>query len=228
MAVLCLILGESGTGKSYSMKNMNPATTSIVNVQRKPLPFRSSFTRMKGTDKYSEILSSLQQSASSSIVIDDAQYLMGNEYMRSATTKFAKDETFEFYKKIGYNYWNLINTAGFLADDKIVYFLSHLDRDSLGNEKAKTIGKMLDEKICLEGMFTIVLKTVVQENHFYFATVNSGTDTVKAPTDMFASPLIPNDLKFVDDSIRAYYGIAIQNIAPATAGKEKQRAKSLV
>lgn len=223
MAVCVMIGGESGTGKSSSIRTMDPNQTSIINVQGKPLPFRTRFSRMKITDNYNEVTAAIQKSASPSIVIDDAQYLLANDFMRKA-----KVTGYEKYTDLALSYFNLIKAAIALPNDRIVYFMSHIDRDTQGNEKIKTIGKLLDEKICVEGMFTIVLKTVVQDRHFYFATVNSGQDTVKAPFDMFASPLIPNDLKFVDDSIRAYYGIEIQNIAPATAGKEKQRAKSLV
>ena len=98
-----------------------------------------------------------------------------------------------------------------LPPDKIVYFLAHVERDANGNEKMKTIGKLLDEKITIEGLFTIVLKTVVQDRHYQFATQTNGQDTVKTPMGMFGDLLIENDLKMVDSTIREYYGISESN-----------------
>ena len=105
------------------------------------------------------------------------------------------------------NYYTLVKTAAALPDDKIVYFMGHSDIDNNGNEKFKTIGKLLDEKITLEGMFTIVLKTVVTDGKYQFSTRNSGQDTVKTPMGMFSEPLIENDLAAVDKAIREYYEI---------------------
>jgi len=223
MAICVMIEGESGTGKSFSLRNMNPATTSIINVNKKPLPFRQKFTAMKGTDNYDEITALLRRAVAKSIVMDDTQFLMANEFMRRG-----KEKGYDRFTDIATNFWNLVNVSTSLPDDRIVYFLHHVERDAEGHEKAKTIGKLLDEKITLEGMFTIVLKTVVMDGNFYFATVNSGHDTVKAPFEMFADPLIPNDLRFVDDSIRSFYGIEIQPTAPTPVQKEKQYATSLV
>jgi hypothetical protein len=223
MAVAVMIGGESGTGKSSSIRTMNPNLTSIINVQGKPLPFRTAFPRTKNTDSYADITAAIQQSSSPSIVIDDAQYLLANDFMRKA-----KVAGYEKYTDLALSYFNLIKAAIALPADRVVSFMSHIDRDSQGNEKIKTIGKLLDEKICVEGMFTIVLKTVVQDGRFYFATVNNGMDTVKTPFDMFSSPLIPNDLKFVDDSIRSYYGIEINTAPVQQAGNERAREKSLV
>ncbi|MFA5753403.1 MAG: hypothetical protein WC910_10070 [Bacteroidales bacterium] len=223
MGICVMIEGESGTGKSFAIRNMDPATTSIINVNKKPFPFRQKFTAVKGTDNYNEIGALLSRAVAKSIIIDDTQYLLANEFMRRG-----KEKGFDKFTDIATNFWSLINLATSLPDDKISYFLHHIERDSEGHEKAKTIGRLLDEKITLEGMFTIVLKTVVLDGNFYFATVNNGHDTVKAPFEMFADQLIPNDLKFVDDSIRDFYGIQIQPTAPAGQKKEKQYATSLV
>lgn len=110
------------------------------------------------------------------------------------------------------NFYTLVKSAakppeGNKPDDRIVYFLGHSDMDANGNEKFKTIGKMLDEKVTLEGMFTIVLKTVVTDGKYQFSTRNSGQDTVKTPLGMFNDVLIDNDLAMVDKTIREYYGI---------------------
>lgn len=218
MAIAVMVLGESGTGKSFSIRNMDPATTSIINVNRKILPFRTKF-RMKGTDDYNEITGLLKSSQAKSIIIDDSQYLLANEFMRRG-----KEVGFNKFTDIATNFWSLVNTITDLPNDKIVYFLHHLERDAEGHEKCKTIGKLLDEKITVEGLFTIVLKTVVMDRNFYFATVNSGHDTVKTPYEMFAEPLIPNDLRLVDDGIRAFYGLE----AGTKKKEEQQYAESVV
>ena len=97
-----------------------------------------------------------------------------------------------------------------LPDDVVVYFFGHSERDGDGGEKFKTIGKLLDEKVCVEGYFTIVLKTVVQDGRYLFSTRNDGMDTVKTPLGMFNDALIENDLAAVDKTIREYYNIPVQ------------------
>lgn len=206
MAILVLILGESGTGKTTSLRNFKPGECSIVNVSKKPLPFRSSLKSLK-SDNYNQITEVLQNARAKSIVIDDAQYLMAFEFMRRS-----KEKGFDKFTEIGNNFYNLTQTAVNLPGERIVYFLSHIETTDKGVEKCKTIGKLLDEKITVEGLFSIVLKTVVitgssKKREFCFATVNNGSDTVKSPIGMFEQPLIPNDLKEVDRIIREYYNL---------------------
>ena len=114
---------------------------------------------------------------------------------------------YQKFTDMALNYYTLVKAAAALPSDKIVYFMGHSDTDANGNEKFKTIGKMLDEKVTLEGMFTIVLKTVVTDGKYQFSTRNSGQDTVKTPLGMFNDVLIDNDLAMVDKTIREYYGI---------------------
>lgn len=199
MGIKVLILGESGTGKSASMRNFTKDELFLVNVANKPLPFRGKFDTIH-TDNYREIRKAIQATSKKVIVIDDSQYLMANEFMRRSGEK-----GFDKYTEIGYHYWELAQSIDQLSDDTITYVFGHIDRDQSGNEKVKTIGKLLDEKITVEGMYTIVLKTVIQDGKYYFQTQNSGHDTVKSPMGMFSSTLIPNDLKMVDDAIREYY-----------------------
>ena len=211
MAVIVLVVGESGTGKSTSLRNFKKGEASVVNVSKKPLPFKNDLAMLK-SDNYKEIETILKRANSKSIIIDDAQYLMAFEYMHRA-----KEKGFEKFTDIGSNFFNLTQTALSLPDDKIVYFLSHIERTKDGSEKCKTIGNMLDEKITLEGLFTIVLKTVVtldgsNQRQFCFATINNGSDTVKTPMGMFENALIPNDLKAVDTVIREYYGLPKNDI----------------
>ena len=193
MAVIVAVMGESGTGKTTSLRNFKQGEASVVNVSKKPLPFRNTLSVLK-TDNYQDIQTILTRAQAKSIIIDDAQYLMAFEYMHRA-----KETGYEKFTDIGANFFNLTQTAVALPDDKIIYFLFHVERTKDGNEKCKTIGQLLDEKITLEGLFTIVLKTVVilsasTQHQFYFATVNNGRDTVKAPMGMFEDTLIPNEL----------------------------------
>lgn len=201
MAIIVMVYGQSGTGKSTSLRNFKPEDVCIVNVSGKPLPFKNKHKTFN-TDDYISIEAAIQKAPAKSIVIDDATYLMTGEYMR-----MAKVTGYQKFTELALNYYTLVKTAAALPDDKIVYFMGHSDIDSNGNEKFKTIGKLLDEKITLEGMFTIVLKTVVTDGKYQFSTRNSGQDTVKTPMGMFSEPLIENDLAAVDKAIREYYEI---------------------
>lgn len=202
MGIPVMILGESGSGKSSSMRNFTPNEIGIINVGKKPLPFRSQIKPFN-SDDYSKIVGVMQKAKAKSIVIDDCQYLMANEFMRNA-----KVTGFQKFTDIALNFWSLVQIViDQLPDDVIVYFLGHIERDANGNEKFKTIGKMLDEKITIEGLFTIVLKTVVSDGKYQFSTQTNGMDTVKSPLGMFTEPLIENDLKMVDETIRDYYNI---------------------
>ena len=201
MAIIVMVYGQSGTGKSTSLRNFKPEDVCIVNVSGKPLPCKNKHKTFN-TDDYMSIEAAIQKAPAKSIVIDDATYLMTGEYMRAA-----KVTGYQKFTDLALNYYTLVKTAAALPDDKIVYFMGHSDIDNNGNEKFKTIGKLLDEKITLEGMFTIVLKTVVTDGKYQFSTRNSGQDTVKTPMGMFSEPLIENDLAAVDKAIREYYEI---------------------
>ena len=199
MAIIVMVYGQSGTGKSTSLRNFKPEDVCIVNVSGKPLPFRNKHKTFN-TDDYVSVMAAIQKAPAKSIVIDDATYLMTDEYMRTA-----KVSGYQKFMDLAWNFFTLVKTASALPDDKIVYFMGHSEMDNNGNEKFKTIGKMLDEKITLEGMFTIVLKTVVADGRYMFSTRNNGQDTVKTPMGLFEEPLIENDLAAVDKAIRDYY-----------------------
>jgi len=202
MGIPVMVLGESGTGKSTSLRNFTPDEIGIINVCGKPLPFRNQMNDLK-TDNYLKIEKALKASEKKAAVIDDCQYLLANEYMRQA-----KVTGYQKFTDIAQNFWTLVQVViRELPEDMIVYFLGHVERDANGNEKFKTIGKMLDEKITVEGMFTIVLKTSVQDGRYLFSTRNSGSDTVKTPMGMFDEAYIDNDLKMVDTAIREYYNL---------------------
>lgn len=201
MAIIVMIYGQSGTGKSTSLRNFKPEDVCIVNVSGKPLPFRNKHKTFN-TDDYMAIDTAIKKAPAKSIVIDDATYLMVNAFMRNA-----KVTGYQKYTDMAYDFDALINAASRLPDDRIVYFIGHSTMDDTGREHFKTIGKMLDNYVTLEGKFTIVLKTVVQDGKYFFATRNNGQDTVKTPLGMFEEELIENDLAAVDAAIRDYYGI---------------------
>lgn len=201
MGIGCLILGHSGSGKSASMRNCTPDRFGVINVQGKPLPFKSNLKTMN-SDNYNDIINALNMASLPSFVIDDSQYLMSHEYMyRALETGYQK------YSEIGTHFFQLLEAIRMLPNNKIVYLMHHIDRSDDGFEKAKTVGKMVDNYICVEGCFSIVLKAVVNNQGHFFKTRTSGQDAVKAPIGMFQAEEIDNDLLLVDDIIRDYYGI---------------------
>lgn len=202
MAVLVMVIGQSGSGKSTSLRNFKDSEAFVVNVSGKPMPFKNNGVKVWRSTNYQNITKAIGEAPNKSIVIDDSTYLMTTEFMRTAQTK-----GYDKYTEMACNFYNLLQAAAALPEDKIVYFLGHVDLDANGNERFKTIGKMLDEKVTLEGWFTIVLKTVVQDGKYQFSTQTNGHDTVKSPMGMFDSQFIDNDLKAVDSAIRNFYNI---------------------
>lgn len=208
MGVVALVIGESGTGKSTSIRNMNPDTTFIFQVIKKPLPFKGGkFSKENGnifiTDNYDSLINGLKkldkQSKYTDVIIDDSQYIMANEFMRRA-----KEKGFEKFTEIGEHYWKLLECCN-ECENLNIFILSHSEETDHGKTKIKTIGKLLDDKITIEGMFTIVLRTCVEGGNYFFRTKNSGNDTVKSPFGMFEEELIENDLQLVKNKITAYY-----------------------
>ena len=201
MGIPILILGHSGSGKSTSLRNFRSGEITHINVMGKPLPFKGRFRETVNSDKYDVIGDALGNMKTKVAVIDDAQYLMANEFMRRAM-----ERGYDKFTEIANNFWTLVNyVITELPFDVTVYFLMHIDRDDSGNEKVKTIGKLLDEKITVEGMFTVVLKSVVKDGEYSFTTQSNGHDTVKSPLGMFPTYQIDNDLKAVDTIIREFW-----------------------
>lgn len=198
-----LILGESGTGKSTSLRNFDKDEVCLIKIVSKPLPFRGGFTETFKTDRVTEIRSIMKKTDKKVIVIDDGQYVMGNEFFRRVSEK-----GWDKYSDIGGNFFNLLDIVEELPEDVIVYYLLHTEKDSDGNIKVKTIGKMLDEKLNIPGLATIVLMTNVLDGKYTFQTQNSGKDVCKSPMGMFNNFLIDNDLKMVDGIIREFYGLS--------------------
>lgn len=215
MATTILIIGESGTGKSTSIRTLDPKETYIINVLDKPLPFKGwkkNYQKTNGdpgnlfaSDNYTHIIKCLKHISEKlihvkSIIIDDFQYVMGNEFMRRAS-----ENGWGKFTEIAQHAWEIIMEAQSLRSDLNVFFLSHSETDAFGKTKCKTIGKMLDEKICLEGMFTIVLSSIIIDEHHWFQTKNDGLIMGKSPMDMFEDKLIPNDLQLVKYTIDDYF-----------------------
>ena len=201
MGIPVLILGYSGSGKTRSIKHMDPATTGVLLVEKPRLPFRETFKTVKNAG-YPQIMAALKSPTMKSYVIDDSQYLLVNEFFDKVNVK-----GYEKFTEIALNFRNLIHWVNVgTPDDVIVYFLHHIQTDDItGRIKAKTIGKMLDEKLTVEGCFDIVLKTEPNQDGWWFRTHSTGNDPVKTPEDMFDDDLIPNDLAYVDKTIRTYY-----------------------
>lgn len=215
MGTATLILGESGTGKSTSLRNIDPADAILIKAVGKPLPFRSkdwtpwdAKTKTGSvvvSDEWNHILTIIKKAPAYGkkiIIVDDFQYVMSNEFMRRS-----EEKSFDKFTEIGRHAWEVIKAAQDAPDDLRVYFLAHTEETAMGRTKMKTIGKMLDEKITVEGMFTIVLRTLTRDDKFFFTTKNNGSDTVKSPMGMFETNEIDNDLAHVDATICEYYGI---------------------
>ena len=216
MALPVLIMGRSGSGKTYSIKTFTADEVGVISVEKGRLPFKSDIIVIRipkyGAEdnkpesyatanraKYAWLMQAIARAKRKSIVIDDSQYLLVNElFDRSAEKGYDK------FVQMAANFRNLIHFINELEqDDKIVYFLHHTETDADGREKCKTIGKMLDEKLTVEGCFDIVLYC---QDHKFF-TQSNGQSTAKSPEGMFELE-IPNDLKAVDTAIREYYGMA--------------------
>lgn len=201
MGIPVLILGESGTGKSASLRNFEPEEIVIYNIASKPLPFRKKMPNVANNATYELIKKSLAKKTVKSYAIDDSQYLMAFEFFDKAKIK-----GYDKFTELALNFKELVHyIIKNTPNDCIVYFLHHSETGENGNIKAKTIGKMLDEKLTVEGLFSIVLRTKVVSGNYTFITQNSGNDTCKTPMEMFETTEIDNDLKLVDKTIREYY-----------------------
>lgn len=204
MGIAVMVMGASGSGKSASLRNFKPNEVGIFNVAGKPLPFKN-----VGKDKlplannvrYEGIKNTLKNAKLKAYVIDDSQYLMAFE-----SFDHAKETGYGKFTNMALNFKNLITTAiTETPDDVIVYFLHHTELADDGRIKAKTLGKMLDNQLTVEGLFSIVLLCQVEGSDHYFLTNSDGSNSAKSPMGMF-EPRIDNDLKFVDRTIREYYG----------------------
>lgn len=214
MAIPVLIIGRSGAGKTYSLKNFGADEVGVISVEKGRLPFRSDIKVLRvpedptngeakdagviNSAKYAWIMSVIKKAKAKSLVIDDSQYLLVNELFDRSYEK-----NYDKFTDMAKRFRDLVHAINNCEEeDKIVYFLHHSEQDTDGREKAKTVGKMLDEKLVVEGMFDIVIYC---EDHKFFTQAEKQS-RAKTPEDMFDLE-IPNDLKLVDTKIREYYGI---------------------
>lgn len=201
MGIPVLVLGESGSGKSTSLRNFEPDEVGIFNVASKPLPFKKQLKKVDGAS-YGTILKGLSEPKLKTYVIDDSQYLMAFEmFDRAKETGYGK------FTDVALNFRNLLQfIITKIPADIIVYFLHHVEQTETGKIKAKTSGKMLDNQLTVEGLFSIVLLCQADGQTHKFITQSDGYTTAKSPMDMFALE-IDNDLKMVDKTIREYWGL---------------------
>lgn len=211
MAEIVLIYGKSGSGKSRSLKNFAEDEILLVNVERKRLPFKKQFKYVLNTDNYGKIMEQLAKMPLKTAVIDDAGYLLSNNFMKGHSQGRKGREVYDLYNDLADSFWGLFKfIKNKLQQDVIVYILMHEDSDESGNMKLKTIGKLLDDKVCLEGMVTVCLRCMSADGRHFFRTVTDGSDITKSPEEMFESE-IENDLKAVDTIIREYYSFGGTN-----------------
>lgn len=208
MGIGVLIIGKSGSGKSTSLRNFKANEVGIINVISKPLPFKNvNGLKTVDTDNYADVKKVIEGSKTPSIVIDDAGYLITNQFMRKHSNAGGGNAVFSLYNDIADSFWNLTEQIKKLPNNKIVYILMHEDKNDFGDIKPKTIGKLIDDKVCLEGLFSIVLRAKKVDKNYYFFTQATDGDVAKSPIGMFDELYIENDLKSVDDKIREFYGI---------------------
>lgn len=206
MAEPILVYGKSGAGKSRSLKNFVEDEIFLVNVVSKRMPFQKKFKYETKTTDYNTIKNGLKKMPCKIAVIDDAGYLMTNTFMAGHSAPKGGGNTFDLFNRIGDEFWNLIlfiKTE--LPEDVRVYFMMHELSNDIGEIKVRTIGKLLDEKVCVEGMFTVCLHCMTDGKRHYFKTQGGANDIAKSPEDMFELE-IENDLKAVDNRICEFYG----------------------
>lgn len=216
MSIATLILGGSGTGKSTSLRNLDPLKTAIIQCVKKPLPFRAldKWTyatkenpsgNVRVINDSQKIVAAIHGLKSEIIVIDDFQYTMSFMFMSRVLDKENKGGAFEKYNEIGHGAWSIFKAASDAEDFKRVYILSHTEQDDNGKTKIKTVGRLVDNTIVLEGLVTTCLQTLVVNGQYKFVTVNDGSTNVKSPMGLFPEIHIDNDLAVVDAAICEYF-----------------------
>jgi hypothetical protein len=223
MSNTSLIIGESGTGKSTSVRNLNSKETFIISVCNKPLPFRgykSMYKAITGwddktgnyyaTNDHTKILRCIKavdkdRPEIKNLIIDDFQYIMCSEFMSRVT-----ERGFDKFSEIGQHAYNVVNVLPSLREDLNCFVLSHSEANEQGKMKVKTIGKLLDDKVVLEGLFTVVLQTEISEAGYRFLTQGDARHIAKSPMDMFDDKYIPNDLSYVVEKMNQYYSGGVQ------------------
>ena len=221
MAEAVLIYGKSGTGKSTSLENFGEKEIYLINVIGKRLPFKKKFVYTTVTDDAEKIKRAMAKVPDNvkTIVIDDAGYLMTNQFMLGHSGDKSGGNTFDLFNRIADSFWSLISYIKALPEDKVVYLTMHEDTNDFGEKRLRTIGKLLNEKVCIEGMCSVVLRSETMGGKYCFVTQNEGNDICKSPVGMFSDIRIPNDLKAVDTAIREYWGLTPSGVETQEGGK---------
>ena len=209
MGIPVICYGKSGSGKSRSLKNFAEDEIFYINVENKPLPFRKKFKFQMASQDIEKIISGIRNMGKAGVkaaVIDDAGYLQTEYFMKHHRAKKG-NASFEMYDEMADQIYRLITIVRELPDDVIVYIMFHEDVNENGDIGIKTIGRLLDRKVCLEGMCTVVLRCMSDGKKHYFSTQTDGKDIAKSPEDLFETAEIENDLKKVDLAIRDFYEI---------------------
>lgn len=206
MGMPVLVYGKSGSGKSRSMKFFGPEEILLINIEGKELPFRNTFKYICRTDSLDHIISQIQKMPCKIAVLDDAGYLMTHLFMLNHKNKKGS-ASFDMYDDIADKMYFLVQRIkSEVPDDVIVYIMLHEDTNDMGDTKIRTIGKLIDNKVCLEGMVTVCIRCMSDNGKHFFRTQTDGFDITKTPEDMFPDVEIDNNLKLVDDTIREFYG----------------------
>ena len=203
-----IIYGKSGSGKSRSLKNFGPEDIYLINVIGKRLPFRGGFKYVSKTDSLETIKAGLKRMPVKTAVIDDAGYLMTNMFMAGHATPKKGSSSFDLYNDIADGFWGLLSFVKTeLPEDVLVFYLLHEDTNDYGETRLRTIGKLLNDKVCIEGMATVVLRCMSEGTNHFFRTQSDGMDISKSPEGMFDDLKIDNDLKGVESAIRSYWNL---------------------
>lgn len=212
MAECICVIGESGSGKSTALRNLPMEKCVIISVNGRKMPFACK-EKLYVTDNAEKIIQTFNWSNKKEnieyVIVDDAQYIMSNTWLNSFSLPKTRDSEFNLYKQIGYDMFCIIKSAIALNPNKFVIFLSHSETDENGKTRIKTIGKLLNEKITIEGLFDEVFTTVVHgdkpvEERFCFRTHTNGSDTTHTPLGMFEEDEVPNDLYAITETIKKF------------------------
>lgn len=215
MSNAVLILGNSGTGKSSSIRNLPPQETFVLSVEGKPLPFRGSnkmYTKLSAdgltgnyycSDNSAAIkrvikLVDAKRPEIKYLVLDDLGFSLMNEYMR-----VCMQTGFQKFAALGSNFADILDGVKSVRENLMCFVMMHVEIDANGVTKPATIGKMVDQYVKPEAKFTYTLHTVVHDGVYRFVTNNDNSHMCKSPLGCFPQ-YIDNDLLLVANTITEY------------------------
>lgn len=215
------IVGPTGTGKSTSIKHLDPNSTYIINVAKKELPFKGAeklynkesknYKEVSEATEITRLLKTISDKAPhiKTIIIEDSNYIMGFNIVSKAT-----EVGYMKFSLMAKDMKELFEEARNLREDLTTFYFTHPEIIEDGGEiigyKIKTAGKLIDNQITLEGLLTICLYTHVEESkdgtaNYYFLTNRYRKFPAKSPDGMFNEVKIPNNLQLVLDKVNEYY-----------------------